>query len=194
MPERGGEIWLWNISEEEFFFREQLDHATVNEITPLTSAQRRLQILASRYLLKLAGREDKIIYHANGKPEIRSGYISISHTGNMVAIYLSSKPAGLDIEQQLPRVLRIAERFLNENEKKRFGTSDIEVITLIWSAKEALFKKHGGETIHFAANIEVHEINSDRQIISVKLKNSGIWQEEELSYQKIDNNVIVYTR
>ncbi len=77
--------------------------------------------------------------------------LSVSHCGGAVAIALSSKDVGIDIERNTedntPRAMNFAEKILNDRELLLFYEMPIceRKIALLrfWNMKEALFKMHG---------------------------------------------------
>jgi phosphopantetheinyl transferase len=54
---------------------------------------------------------------------------------------------GIDIEMPVEKLRRIRHKFLKEEEMSRFpslqGESELEMLTRLWSAKEAVFKWYG---------------------------------------------------
>jgi phosphopantetheinyl transferase (holo-ACP synthase) len=76
---------------------------------------------------------------------------------------------GVDIELITPRINRVAEKFLNEGEMHFFnedyvlfleqwgmkGRMQQEFLTLIWSAKEALFKWYGLGELDFKRHMQL---------------------------------------
>ncbi|ATS00738.1 4'-phosphopantetheinyl transferase family protein [Porphyromonas gingivalis] len=83
----------------------------------------------------------------SGKPILDSAHnISISHTGSYGAIYVtpSSLIPGIDIEMLSDRALRVAPRFMNEQEYEWLMSADEAgrrlLATIIWSAKETAYK------------------------------------------------------
>jgi phosphopantetheine--protein transferase-like protein len=79
---------------------------------------------------------------------------------------------GIDIEKIHDRILKIKDRFLSEKEIKEVCSGEIEKMTLCWSAKEAIFKKYGGETVFFKDKIEILKINIEKKVIEFKLNTS----------------------
>lgn len=75
----------------------------------------------------------------SGKPYHRDICFSLSHSEGMVAVALSRIGVGCDIEKLLEndRNERISGRIRHENE------SDTDDTTLLWTQKEAIFKKMG---------------------------------------------------
>ncbi|HTA28175.1 MAG TPA: 4'-phosphopantetheinyl transferase superfamily protein [Bacteroidia bacterium] len=148
---------VWEIQEDEFTLR---DIACLNETDTasyslLTNAGRRLEWLAVRALLKeFYPSPPTITYNEKGKPFLinHPDKISISHSGKMVALALNpDETPGIDIEMLHPRIIKIANRFLSEKEKMYLGANpSIEQLTVIWGAKEVMFKvyAHGGVTFN----------------------------------------------
>ena len=101
------------------------------------------EFLASRRLLLEAGIPSHFLTHdSNGIPGLKSGQqLSITHTKNFAGIALSKKPLGIDIQIFRPKICRIAPRFLHTAETFALeGGQSTQKLTLIWTAKEALYK------------------------------------------------------
>ena len=98
-----------------------------------------------------------LIHDSNGIPRLESGQqLSISHTKNLAGIALGTKPLGIDIEVFRPKIRRIATRFLHADETFVLnGDQVIEKLTLIWTAKEALYKALNQKGIIFSKQLLV---------------------------------------
>ncbi len=107
-------------------------------IIPVEGKEQKSERLAVRALLHfLLQKEVEIIHNEDGKPFIEGFHISISHTQGWATVMLSKKyNVGIDIEYQSDRVLRIAKRFLREDE----AYTQISDILYAWCAKESLYK------------------------------------------------------
>ena len=82
-------------------------------------------------------------------------HISISHATNYVSVALSHQPTALDIEIASLRVEKIANRFVHTNEWTYLSTSQrLKHFTLIWSAKETLYKHFDIQGILFKEQFE----------------------------------------
>lgn len=161
---------IWKIEEDEAFF---LQHVPLQR--EITHPHKRLQHLAGRYLLQylFAGFPINLIKIADTrKPflENEAYHFSISHCNNYAAAVVSkTKRVGVDIEIPSPKVEKIKHKFLHEEEinwqatmgnmsrkagaisnRQRETVVDdgepINYLTLLWSAKEAIFKwwSYGG--------------------------------------------------
>ena len=142
----------WHIDETVEELLEKFDNPADIEkkIVVFLSEKRRLEFLAVRVLLKqLLGCEKAIDYNLDGSPYLkdRSYNISISHSGKDVAIALNpQKRVGIDLERIGDKVFRVKNKYLSASEQS-FVEADSEKIhlTLLWCAKEALYKIVGNE-------------------------------------------------
>lgn len=162
-------IGVWQISEPPEYFYERLklnehDQAILDVIkTP----RRLLEFLASRYLLRvLIGAEHSMVLVKDeyGKPGIHDPacHISISHCDGYAAAMVSdTKRVGIDVEVPSDRIKRVWGRYMNEPEKDFAPVDDVMGATLIWSAKEAVYKLYGKKQLSFSQNILLSEFAED---------------------------------
>lgn len=160
---------LWHITEpEEFFTNEVCLKNTVSH------PHKRLQHLAGRYLLKYLQPDfpfDSILIGASKKPELPENefHFSISHCGDFAAAIISDQHlVGIDVELITPKIEKVKEKFLNFGElellkKNRFSETNIELITLLWSAKEAMYKWYGKGVISFKRNLLIKQIQNNQE-------------------------------
>lgn len=138
----------------------------------MSLSENRRKETASVYslLFAMTGNRNLVIGHEpSGKPYVEGYKIGISHTKGFVSVILStSYDVAVDIEYINTRVLRIADRFLREDEKpnafqfskekKENGDKDIipDVIPtlLFWCAKETIYKLYSDERLTFQ-NIKI---------------------------------------
>ncbi|MBS1946271.1 MAG: 4'-phosphopantetheinyl transferase superfamily protein [Bacteroidetes bacterium] len=173
---------IWQIAEDEGFFLEKVPHHR-----DITHPHKRLQHLAGRYLLPLLFSDfplEEIMIADTRKPFLPNEkyHFSISHCGQFAAAIASSKNrVGADIEMIATRIQRIAHKFLNETEKNFFNEDYkafldqwslkdkvyTEYLTMMWSAKEAIYKWHGNGGVDFRKNIQLLKftnINHEQEI------------------------------
>ena len=181
------EIGIWKMEEDEAQLLSRLPAAVSRGVERFTAPHRRQEWLSVRLLLltlldhheghsdsQAHGASDTsdapdasdtsaalIGYTAAGAPYLldRSRALSISHTKGYVAVALApwgSRP-GLDIEQWGERVLKVASRFLREDEEAPlYEGSRVAALLLHWSAKEALFKSlEQQEAVDFKAHLRI---------------------------------------
>ena len=122
--------------------------------------------LSIRHLLKEVGLQDADLqYDAFGKPHLDEGqFISITHSFEFTAIILSKKAeVGIDIEKQRDKILKIAHKFTPIKEYRTLANTEaiIRKLTIVWGAKESLYKIYGKKKLRFLENIYVEDFSFD---------------------------------
>jgi len=156
-------LGIWDIEEGEDFFL-----AEVPLQQSITHPHKRLQHLAGRYLLKYLFPDfpyDEILIADTRKPYLpgEQYHFSISHCADYAAAIVSSTHrVGIDIEIPSPKVERISHKFIHENEKQWLDgflpepqTSNVELQTILWSAKEAIFKWYSLGGVDFKEHMQL---------------------------------------
>lgn len=118
-------------------------------------------------------------------------HFSISHCGDYAAALVSKNSrVGIDIEIPVEKILKIRDKFLSGVEKKMFNTqysmlkaqlnpsgseptthdlptgqAGSRFTTLLWSAKEAVFKWHGDGGVDFRQHIQLQKIHDGTGMI-----------------------------
>lgn len=140
------QVGIWRTTESENELITALGTGPMPDLPHAPS--RRLEKLATRVLAKEMNQGDALdIRYDIRRPFLEDRRsISISHSGEWVALALASPetPVGIDIEKRGGRAEKLAERFMNDTEFERFQRLPYDLradfATLIWSAKEAIFK------------------------------------------------------
>lgn len=161
-------LGIWKIEETEEFFR-----GNVPQHRDVTHPHKRLQHLAGRFLLQFLFPDfpyELIQIADTRKPYLKDEryHFSISHCGDYAAAIVSSRNrVGVDVEQPVDKILRIRDKFLSEKENKIFGSrfadGNIQWPTVLWSAKEAVFKWHGAGGVDFRAQIHLLNLQEGRE-------------------------------
>ncbi len=163
--ENGAGFGIWEIVEDEPFFRQMLDllPEEEEELAPL-KGRRRLEWLACRFLvhemLLERGLDDRVpvLKDACGKPHLAGTpyHLSFSHSFDMVAVILAHYPTGIDIQKFVPKIGAIAHKFLREEEARVLTEpTRLEHLHIYWGAKEALYKAYGRQQLDFRQHILV---------------------------------------
>jgi 4'-phosphopantetheinyl transferase EntD len=162
---------IWHIKENEDFFLEK-----VPVKRDVSHAQKRLQHLAGRYLLKELFSDfplEEILIADTRKPYLvdEQYHFSISHFGHYAAAIVSStRRVGVDVEMASPTIEKIRNKFLSENESviafEGIAKSGhrLRQLTLLWSAKESIFKWYSLGKVNFKEHIcwtEPYFVRSD---------------------------------
>jgi 4'-phosphopantetheinyl transferase EntD len=151
---------IWHITEEEDFFLERVPLKR-----DVSHVQKRLQHLAGRYLLRELFADfplEEILIADTRKPYLADEqyHFSISHFGHYAAAIASrSSRVGVDIEKTSPTIERIRNKFLSSRESdiafdgiEKSGHR-LRQLTLIWSAKESVFKWYSLGQVNFKDHI-----------------------------------------
>src|SRR5690606_36513617 len=85
--------------------------------------------------------------------------ISIAHSFNFSAIIISDTEVGIDIEKQRNKILKIAHKFTPIEEYRTIANDDalMRKLTIVWCAKESLYKSFAEKGVSFLENIYVEE-------------------------------------
>jgi hypothetical protein len=95
---------------------------------------------------------DDIQKNEFGKPMLHGQILGISHSHEQVVVAWGDANFGLDIQRTDDKIHRLASKFINDEEA--VFANDIETLTIIWSAKEAVFKFFG-HSVDFAKEMFV---------------------------------------
>ena len=153
-------IKLWKVMIGELNTNE-LNSDEKNLLKLKKSNVLREQFLAIRKLLALENSNHKITYNNNGKPLLNSKYnISISHSHEIAAIAISdNSKIGLDVQLKESKILNIQNKFLNKSEKLNISDdSCVDILTMIWTSKESIYKAVGLKGISFSNNIKIDKV------------------------------------
>lgn len=204
-------IGIWKIEENEEFFK-----GTVPEHRDVTHPHKRLQHLAGRFLLQFLfpGFPFDLIRIADTRKPFLPGeqyHFSISHCGDFAAAIVSKdKRVGIDIEIPIEKIIRIQDKFLTEEEKKMFGvrnqtapaaslqrpkesgdeTPDSRLPTLLWSAKESVFKWYGDGGVDFKKHIQLQKKDAATEIIDCFFAKTN--QALSVHYREFDHLVLAW--
>lgn len=195
----GGAIGLWEITETTSDFSWLADtFAHDPNYLRLASEKRRTEFFAVRALLtELAGSGKTIRYTKAGRPFIEGEEtnISISHSGNLAAVILHERKPGIDVERLGRKVREISHKFLSETELGfSESTDDPEKwMTVMWCAKEAVFKMAGAEGVDFIRHIVLKPFETGSSgIIEAEFLHSDIRSEITLHYFFLSGNSVVW--
>ena len=82
----------------------------------------------------------------------------------MAAIVFSEhNKAGIDIEHKENKIINIQNKFLNDSEKlENEYQYNVDYLTMIWTAKESIYKALGIKGVSFSDNIIIKNINKNK--------------------------------
>lgn len=145
-----------------------LSICSLTALTPHVNSYREKQLRASQIILESDFKlTSKISRTASGKPMLETGeHISISHTGDWIAMVMSEKiPVAIDIEIANRDISKIKQRYTTDDEIRSLskiypGNPEI----LIWSCKESLFKILNTRAVHFKEQLKFSEVVSNGKL------------------------------
>lgn len=194
-----GQAWcLWQIVERE----EELSFAALESCPEeIVNAQKRLEWLAGRALVKFLVEDCGLHYHGLrkdefGKPFLKANthHISLSHSFPFVAAQIDRlHPVGIDLEQPKEKLRTIATRVFTKEEVKDAG-DDIVKLCVYWCAKEALYKIYGKRNLLFTDHLRVMPFSlSGSGGLTGKIQFPENETMVSLQYLVMPDFVIVYT-
>lgn len=190
---------IWFITET----KEELDSLSP-EVCPIEiiSAQKKLEWLAGRMLIKTLVEHCGLDYHGLhkdefGKPFLKehAHHISLTHSFPYVAAQIDSRQSvGIDLEQPKEKLLKVATRVMADYELADAG-QDILKHCVYWCAKEALYKVYGKRGLIFSnhLNIEPFTLKHAGELKG-RIADHGIELKVELYYSIQPEYVLVYTK
>lgn len=154
----GAEVAVWRIEEDIEFLRQRLSFASE---PPYKRKEHLLEYLAVRVLFVELGFNDKALtHHANGHPIFPSRYVSLTHCFPLVAVAVSAKFVGVDIQKPVQKLERIMSRYMNDKEVELSeGNSGLPL--WLWAAKEAVFKKYPLKHLAFREQIRLENMQGN---------------------------------
>lgn len=156
-------VFIWKIEESFEALSEgiQLTDNCANRLSNMKSELHQRGFLSIRHLMALEGYTDfDLYYDENGKPHLTGDkHISITHSFNFSAIIISDTEVGIDIEKQRNKILKIAHKFTPIEEYRTIANDDalMRKLTIVWCAKESLYKSFAEKGVSFLENIYVEE-------------------------------------
>lgn len=190
-------IYVWKIEEKPQQLKKNivLKDTSLKRVNSMKSELHQAGFLSVRHLLKEANYTDfDLHYNSQGKPHLKDEkYISITHSFTFSAIIISTIEVGIDIEKNREKIKKIQHKFVNFergfiNKKDNY----IEQLTVIWGAKESLYKiyPYGGLTFKNDIGINSFKISDGKTSGYIKVKN---WNKQyDIRFEKIEDFTLVY--
>ncbi|WP_269221682.1 4'-phosphopantetheinyl transferase superfamily protein [Flavobacterium sp. IMCC34518] len=188
------QILVWEITEsyQELFEAVVLNDSNLKRLNNMKSEIHQRAFLSVRKLFQVADYTDFDLYYDEfGKPHLHDGkHISITHSHQFSAIILSDAVVGIDIELQREKIIRIADKFadtefsfLNPDQKEEY----IRKLTVIWGAKEAIFKIRNEKGISFKDHIKVDAFEMNDTQAKTELHFDAIIRDFKVCFEEFDS-------
>ena len=192
-------ILVWKITETEAELKQSVPMQEKHQMryNGMLSEQHRKGFLSVRKLLAEAGYSDfDLKYDANGKPSLADGkHISITHSFDFSAIIISNENVGIDLEKQREKIVRIADKFIgSEADFLHPETTYIENLSVIWGAKEALYKMCNSRSLSFKQDMHVQDFTQSTQqgFALVDCKTLDFSRRFTFHFETFENYTLVY--
>ncbi|WP_339882129.1 4'-phosphopantetheinyl transferase family protein [Polaribacter vadi] len=173
-------VFIWKIEEtiEELQQGVTLTENNSARLNSMKSDLHQKGFLSIRHLLKEINLTDAdLIYDEFGKPHLNNNrFISITHSFNFTAIiYSTETEVGIDIEKQRDKILKIAHKFTPIEEYKTIANHDalISKLTIVWGAKESLYKIYGKKKLLFLHHIYVADFKFEEAKTTGEIRFDG---------------------
>ncbi len=193
------QILIWKITESLENLKEGIVLTSKNKtrFEGMKSELHQKGFLSVRQLLKEVNyRDTDVLYDAFGKPSLKNGnYISITHSFTFVAVIISDKkPVGIDIEKQRDKIVKIAPKFTPIHEYKSIANHDalVRKLTIVWGAKESLYKIYGKKKLLFLHHIYIDDFSFHHKSTTGEIRFNGIVTAYKISFLEFEGFTCVY--
>ena len=188
-------IYVWKIEEsfQELFRNVKLNETNLKRLNGMRSELHQRGFLSVRHLLKAAGYTDFDLYYTeNGKPHLKDKKnISITHSFNFSAIAISDSEIGIDIEKNREKIKRIAQKFIDKETVFLKDKNIIEQLTVLWGAKESLYKIYPFEGLSFKKNVPIDAFDlKDKKTIGW-IKTTDRNKKYDIRFERVENFTLV---
>ena len=193
------QILVWEITEtfEDLFDQVVLNDISMIRVNAMKSQLHQRGFLSVRKLLQEAGYNDfDLYYDESGKPHLNDDkFISITHSFHFSAIIISDQKAGIDIEMQRDKIIRIADKFVDYEFhflKPEKIQEYIQKLTVIWGVKESIFKIRNEKGISFKDHIKVTTFELNENQGRAWLHFDNVVEDFNIYFEEIENFTLVY--
>jgi len=189
---------IWKIEESLESLEEgiELTEYCRKRYSSMKSQVHKKGFMSIRHLLKEFGYSDfDLDYDTQGKPHLSDGNkISITHSFEFTAVIVSTKKVGIDVEKQRCKIKLIAPKFTPIEEYEALGDTEdlIRKLTIVWGAKESLYKLYGKKGLLFLHDIFVNDFEISSQKTTAKVTSNNETTFYNLNFIEFENFTCVY--
>jgi phosphopantetheinyl transferase len=170
----GSQWLLWQANEPLLFFTEKmtLNRYEEQRLEDIKHDSRAVHFACGRYLLRqlLPDVNAEKFIAVNEIPVVTDSeyHISVSHSGQWVTA-MSNKdiPCGIDVQVVEERIVNIKDKFSTPAERNLAGNmyTLMQICTIIWAAKEAVFKCMQTPGLDFRTDMVVESFDTEEVCI-----------------------------
>ena len=192
-------VLIWKIEEsfEELFNDIELTDSSLKRVESMKSDLHQKGFLSIRHLLKKIGCTDAdVVYDEYGKPHLKNGkFISITHSFTFTGLIVSDeKPVGIDIEKQRDKIVKIAHKFTPIEEYNTIANHNalVSKLTIVWGAKESLYKIYGKKKLLFLHHIYIEDFSFEDEKTTGEIRYNGDNSSYNVHFLEMDGFTCVY--
>ncbi|WP_372917343.1 4'-phosphopantetheinyl transferase superfamily protein [Salegentibacter sp.] len=191
-------VFIWKVEEplEQLSDGIELTDHCQNRVEGMKSEIHRRGFMSIRHLMAEAGYVDSDLYYDElGKPHLKDGKnISITHSFNFTGIIVSDEKVGIDIEKQREKILRIAHKFTPLKEYHTLANEEalIRKLTIVWGAKESVYKMYAEPGLGFLQHINVTDFDFEDTKTTAKVLFKGRKSFYEMKFLEFEGFTCVY--
>lgn len=136
------------------------------QLESLNNEKRKKEFIGARILRNNLNINHSIAYKSIGKPYLVDAshrFISISHSTQIIAFGFAPFDIGIDVENIQERIHKVIDKFATEYEKNLYDQSGMSLtkwFSLLWCAKEAIYKLVGEKGLAFKEQISIQSVIS----------------------------------
>ncbi len=190
------QILVWSIveSKSDLLLGLNLTKRSLNRINGMRSELHQKGFLSVRHLLREAGYTDHdLFYTDDGKPHLKDGkHISITHSFTFSAIAISDYEIGIDIEKNRKKIIKIAPKFVADEYDFMAEENVIEFLTVVWGAKESLFKIHPDGGLLFKHHLPIEPFKLSDKKTRGWIKKDNFYEVYQIFFEQLDGFTLVY--
>ncbi len=193
-------VFIWKVEESFEWLAEGVDltRHCQKRVDGMKSEIHRRGFMSIRHLMAEAGYTDSDLYYDDlGKPHLKDDkYISITHSFNFTAIIISKHDVGIDIEKQRNKILKIANKFTPLDEYHTLANEDalIRKLTIVWGAKESVYKLYAQPGLAFLQHINVTDFDFDDAKTTAKVTFNGTESWYDIDFLEFEDFTCVYAQ
>ncbi len=189
-------IFTWKIDEslQDLESTVLLNERSQKRVSGMRSESHKKGFLAVRKLLEIAGLSDfDLFYTEDGKPHLKDGRkITISHSFEFSVIAISDTEIGIDIEKNRDKIQRIASKFIGNEADYLVDEHLTEQLTVIWGAKESLFKIHPDGGLLFIEHLPIDAFNLYRKKTTGHILKKPLKESYAIYFDIFEGYTLVY--
>lgn len=192
-------VLIWKIEESlsDLLIDISLTESNQNRLNSMKSELHQRGFISIRHLLKEAGYSDfDVFYDEFGKPHLKDGqHISITHSFTFTAIIISTNDVvGIDIEKQRDKIVKIAHKFTPFEEYKTIANHSalVRKLTIVWGAKESLYKIYGKKKLLFLHHIYIENFDLVDKKTNGEIRYDGTISNHAIRFLEFEGFTCVY--